>query len=77
MASEAGHQPPVWIAVLVVPVIVAISLSTFSWSAANLEPRDLPLGGPVAVLLAWIVLGVGAILAGTALQRRRTAVVPL
>ena len=43
MASEARHQP-VWIAVLVVPVIVAIALATFSWSAANLEPRDLPLG---------------------------------
>ena len=25
-------------------MIVAIALSTFSWSAANLEPRDLPLG---------------------------------
>jgi hypothetical protein len=30
--------------VIAVPVIVAISLATFSWSAANLEPRDLPLG---------------------------------
>ena len=29
---------------LAVPIIVAIALSTFSWSAANLEPRDLPLG---------------------------------
>ena len=29
---------------LVVPVIVAIALSTFAWSAANLEPRDLPPG---------------------------------
>jgi hypothetical protein len=44
VASEARHQPPVWIAVLVVPVVVAIALSTFTWSAANLEPRDLPLG---------------------------------
>jgi hypothetical protein len=31
-------------------------------------------GGHVAVLLTWIVLGVGAIVAGAALQRRRTAV---
>ena len=43
-APEPRHQPPVWIAVLAVPVIVAIALATFSWSAANLEPRDLPLG---------------------------------
>ena len=51
MASEGGHRPPVWIAVLVVPVIVAIALATFSWSAANLEPRDLPFGvaGPAQV----------------------------
>jgi len=46
--------------VLAVPVIVAIALSTFAWSAANLEPRDLPLGvagpaeatGPVEAILA-------------------------
>jgi hypothetical protein len=44
MALQARHQPPAWIAVLVVPVVVAIALSTFTWSAANLEPRDLPLG---------------------------------
>ena len=29
---------------LVVPVIVAIALSTFAWPAANLKPRGLPLG---------------------------------
>ena len=60
MASEVGHRPSPWIAVLVVPVIVAIALSTFAWSAANLEPRDLPLGvagpaeatGPVEAMLA-------------------------
>ena len=39
-----AHRPSALIAILVVPVIVAIALSTFSWSAANLEPRDLPLG---------------------------------
>jgi hypothetical protein len=44
MASELGHRPSPWIAVLAVPVIVAIAPSTFAWSAANLEPRDLPLG---------------------------------
>ena len=44
MASKPGHRPSPWIAVLAVPVIVAIALSTFAWPAANLEPRDLPLG---------------------------------
>jgi ABC-2 family transporter len=44
MAPKPRHRPSPWIAVLVVPVIVAIALSTFTWSAANLEPRDLPLG---------------------------------
>jgi hypothetical protein len=54
MASESGHRPSPWIAVLVVPVIVAIALSTFAWSAANLEPRDLPLGvaGPTEATAA-------------------------
>jgi hypothetical protein len=59
MPSELGHRPSPWIAVLAVPVIVAIALSTFAWSAANLEPRDLPLGvagpaeatGPVEAML--------------------------
>jgi hypothetical protein len=60
MAWELGHRPSPWIAVLAVPVIVAIALSTFAWSAANLEPRDLSLGmagpaeatGPVEAMLA-------------------------
>ena len=60
MASEPGHRPSPWIAVLAAPVIVAIALSTFAWSAANLEPRDLPLGvagpaeatGPIEAMLA-------------------------
>lgn len=60
MASEPGHRPSPWIAVLAVAFIVAIALSTFAWSAANLEPRDLPLGvagpaqatGPVEAKLA-------------------------
>jgi hypothetical protein len=42
--STAGRRPPALIAVFVVPVIVAVALSTFAWSAAELEPRDLPLG---------------------------------
>lgn len=60
MASELGHRPSPWIAVLAVPVIVVIALSTFAWSAANLEPRDLPLGvagpaeatGPIEAMLS-------------------------
>ena len=46
MASGTGigHRPPAWIALVTVPIVVAIALATFSWSAANLEPRDLPLG---------------------------------
>ena len=44
MVSEQDHRPPPWIALVAVPIIVAISLATFSWSASNLEPRDLPLG---------------------------------
>jgi hypothetical protein len=52
MASELGHRPSPWLAVLSVPIIVAIALSTFAWSAANLEPRDLPLGvaGPAEAI---------------------------
>ena len=44
MASEQGHTPPPWIVLVTVPIIVAISLATFAWSASNIEPRDLPLG---------------------------------
>jgi hypothetical protein len=54
MASETGpgRRPSALIAIPVVPVIVAIALSTFVWPAANLEPRDLPFGlaGPVEEL---------------------------
>ena len=31
-------------------------------------------GGPLAVLLVWTVLGLGGIMAGAAMQRRRTPV---
>jgi hypothetical protein len=53
MASKPGRRPSPWIAALAVPVIVAIALSTFGWSAANLEPRDLPLGvaGPAQAIV--------------------------
>ena len=54
MASGTGrrHRPPALIAIVVIPVVVAIALSTFAWSAANLEPRDLPFGlaGPGQVI---------------------------
>ena len=50
--SGQGRRPSALIAILVVPVIVAIALSAFVWPAANLEPRDLPFGlaGPVEEL---------------------------
>ena len=54
MASRTGerHRPPAGIAIVIVPAVVAIALSTFAWPAANLEPRDLPLGlaGPAQAI---------------------------
>jgi hypothetical protein len=54
MASRSGqgHRPPALIAILIIPAVVAIALSTFAWSAANLEPRNLPFGfaGPVQAI---------------------------
>jgi hypothetical protein len=54
MASGTGHgrRPSALIALVIVPVVVAIALSTFAWPAANLEPRDLPFGlaGPAQVI---------------------------
>jgi hypothetical protein len=51
MASRTRHgrRPSALIAIVIIPAVVAIALSTFAWSAANLEPRDLPFGlaGPV------------------------------
>lgn len=46
MSSGTGptHRPSALIAIVVIPVVVAIALSTFVWPAANLEPRDLPVG---------------------------------
>jgi hypothetical protein len=52
MASGSGRRPSALIAIPLVPVVVAIALSAFVWPAANLEPRDLPIGlaGPVQEL---------------------------
>lgn len=49
-----GHRPSLLVAMLLVPVIVAITLAAFAWPAANMEPRDLPLGvsGPAAAVTA-------------------------
>ena len=46
MASETGqrHRPSALIAIVIIPLVVAIALATFAWPAANLEPRDLPFG---------------------------------
>lgn len=47
-ASDATTGRPrtgrVLIAIVIVPVVLAITLLTFAWPAANLAPRDLPLG---------------------------------
>jgi hypothetical protein len=43
-AASSSHPPGALIAVIVVPIIFAITLLTFAWPAARLEPRDLPLG---------------------------------
>jgi hypothetical protein len=42
--TEQGRRPSAQIAILIVPALAAIALLTFAWSAANLEPRDLPFG---------------------------------
>src|SRR5262245_48497554 len=40
------------IVLVLVPVLVALALAAFAWPAANLAPRDLPLGlvGPAPVV---------------------------
>jgi hypothetical protein len=50
-AGSRSHKPDVLIAVVVVPLIFAITLLTFAWPSARLEPRDVPIGlaGPAAV----------------------------
>jgi hypothetical protein len=47
MASTgAGDRPrrPPPLAILAVPLVVALALSLFAWPAAELAPRDLPIG---------------------------------
>jgi hypothetical protein len=47
MASTgAGDRPrrPPPLAILAVPVVVALALSLFAWPAAEIAPRDLPVG---------------------------------
>jgi hypothetical protein len=41
-------------AVIVVPLVLALTLATFAWPAARLEPRDLPIGvaGPAPAAAA-------------------------
>ena len=44
------RKPGAFLAVVAVPIIFAVTLLTFAWPAARLEPRDLPFGlaGPPA-----------------------------
>jgi hypothetical protein len=43
-SATAARKPGPFLAAIVVPFIVALTLSTFAWPAARLAPRDLPLG---------------------------------
>jgi len=49
-ASARRRKPGPFLAAIVVPFIVALTLSTFAWPSARLAPRGLPLGvaGPAA-----------------------------
>jgi hypothetical protein len=38
-----GHRPPA-VAILAVPLIVAVVLALFAWPSSRLEPRDMPIG---------------------------------
>jgi len=40
--SERGAKA--FAAIVVVPIVLAVTLATFAWPAARLEPRDLPIG---------------------------------
>ncbi|GAB3400704.1 ABC transporter permease [Flindersiella endophytica] len=44
--AEPGHRrpPTTLIGIIVVPLLVAVALTLFAWPAANLEPRNLPIG---------------------------------
>ena len=39
-----SHRKPPVMAILVVPVVVAVVLTLFAWPSARMEPRDLPIG---------------------------------
>jgi hypothetical protein len=41
--NAKSHKPSP-VAILVVPVVVALVLTLFAWPSARLEPRDLPIG---------------------------------
>jgi hypothetical protein len=47
--ADHSHKPSP-VAILVVPLVVALILTLFAWPSARLEPRDLPIGvaGPAA-----------------------------
>jgi hypothetical protein len=49
-SDQRRRDPRVFLPVLVVPLVLALTLATFAWPSARLEPRDLPIGvaGPVA-----------------------------
>jgi hypothetical protein len=43
-AASAKHEPGAVLAMIVVPLVFALTLLTFAWPSARLEPRDLPFG---------------------------------
>jgi hypothetical protein len=51
--GEHGRRPPLT-AIVAVPFVVALALSLFAWPAAELAPRDLPVGvaGPMPAVRA-------------------------
>ena len=51
MKPTAAHHRPSPLAILIIPVVVALVLTLFAWPSARLEPRHLPIGvagGPAA-----------------------------
>src|SRR5262245_49707204 len=42
--SSSHRRPGAIAAIVLVPILVGVMLSLFAWPAANLEPRNLPLG---------------------------------
>jgi hypothetical protein len=47
--ESSKHGPHALLAAVIVPLVFALTLATFAWPSARVEPRDLPLGvaGPV------------------------------